>query len=179
VVVRIRVVLEEDLAQPLGLAGEAARLVLDQPRVAVPVGVIDVEVPVLRVVRAEREPEHALLAVVEDERPDVEERTRAQMPPDDDADATHLLDDVEVVRLVRRRSHHHGLGQAARNPDDAQLAPLGAVARTEREPDGKHERGKRNGGEDDASHWGYLFSRTRRSSSSLPGSRIASTWSPG
>src|SRR5262249_25650081 len=72
VVVRIRVVLEEDLAQPLGLAREAARLVFDQPRVAVPVGVVDVEVPVLRVVRAECEPEHALLAVVEDERPDVE-----------------------------------------------------------------------------------------------------------
>ena len=36
----------------------------------------------------------------------------------------------------------------------------------------------RSGGKGDASHLRYFLSRTRRSSSSLPGSRIASTWSP-
>src|SRR4029077_21156127 len=44
VVVRIRVVLEEDLPQLPRLAREAARLVLDDARVAVAIRVVDVEV---------------------------------------------------------------------------------------------------------------------------------------
>ena len=69
-----------------------------------------------------------------------------------------------------------GSVEAARDADDAQLAALRASARAQRD-DGR-ERGERNSGEGDAAHLGYFFSRTRRSSSSLPGSRIASTWSP-
>ena len=142
VVVFVRIVLEEDLAQLPRPARQPARLVLDDPRVAVAVGVVDVEVPVLRVLRAEREPEESLLAVVEDERADVEERTGAQPSADDDAHPADLLGDVDVVRLVPRSRHRDRLREAARDADDAQLAPLRAAAGAQR--DNGRERGERN-----------------------------------
>src|SRR5205823_2333128 len=56
-----------DRASPVGA-------VLDDARVAVPVGVVDVEEPVLRVAGVEGDREKPLLPAAQDEAPDVEER---------------------------------------------------------------------------------------------------------
>ena len=71
---------------------------------------------------------------------------------------------VTTTGSVRSLGHAH----------DAQLGARRLAVRAQRDERG--DGGERNGYEGDAAHSvRHFFSRTRRSSSSLPGSRIAST----
>ena len=81
----------------------SARPILDDPRVAVTVRVVDVEPPVRPVLRVERKPEETLLAARLDASTDVEKRLRANAAGGDDADPPGLLDDVQAAGFARRR----------------------------------------------------------------------------
>src|SRR5206468_6054724 len=74
VVVRIGLPDEQQLPRAVEERAAPARTKLDDTRVAVPVGVVDVDAVVARVVRAERDGQQSALASARDARPDVEER---------------------------------------------------------------------------------------------------------
>ena len=86
---------EEQLPGARRQRSRAVRAVAHDARVAVPVRVVDDELPARRVVRGEREPEQALLAA----RTTCERTSRNgcawSLPGLDDADEPALLDDVE------------------------------------------------------------------------------------
>ena len=103
VVVGIRLLDAEDLLRAARQGAAVRGAVAHDPRRAVALGgVVDVERPVARVARREREPEEPLLAAGDDERADVEERCRTHAPPLDDTNAPGLLDDVQAARLAGR-----------------------------------------------------------------------------
>jgi hypothetical protein len=120
VVVRVRVVEEQQLPHaPDRLL--TVRAVLDDPRVAPVVGVLDVEEPVLRVARVERKPEQALLAARGDLAVDVEERPCAHAPVLEDDDLAVLEHDVDATPLATRSDHLKRGVEPRRDPDDSQL----------------------------------------------------------
>ncbi len=131
VVVRIGIPLEEELTNLHWRARQAARAVPHDPRVPVPVGVVHIEAAIGRVARVERDREQPLLATVQNEPSDVEERTSAKPPTNDDANPPRLLDDIDVVLLVPRRGHIDRLVEPAGDVHEPQLAPLRATCRTE------------------------------------------------
>jgi hypothetical protein len=114
VVVRIRLLDEQQLPRAGEQRPPAARAKLDHPCVAVQVGVVDVEAVVERVLRAERNRQQPTLATARDARPDVEEGSR-DSATDEIANPPGLLDDVETLRLaggecdVRRRVEPRGI----------------------------------------------------------------------
>jgi hypothetical protein len=95
------------------------------PRVPVPVGVVDVDLVVARVVRVERDREQALLAAAHDARAHVEERRSAHPPVHEHADQALLLDDVEPVRLAPGRRDVEGAGEPGGDEPQAELRALG------------------------------------------------------
>ena len=80
-----------------GSASRAVRPVPHDPRVAVPVRVVDDELAARRIVGREREPEQPLLPARRDEPADVEERLGSNLAALDDPDEARLLDDVELI----------------------------------------------------------------------------------
>ena len=102
VVIGVRLLDEEELPGARGDRPAVARSELDHARVAVPIGVVDVEAVVLRIRGTERDGEQPALAAARDARADVEERP-GDAPADEVPDAPGLLDDVEPVRLRCRR----------------------------------------------------------------------------
>jgi hypothetical protein len=83
----------------------SVRAVLDDPRVAPKIRVVDVEEVVLRVVRVERDRQEPPLAAARDLRAHVQERRLPKVSVLDDADQPGLLDDVDAVGLARRGGH--------------------------------------------------------------------------
>ncbi len=84
--------------------------------------VVDVEVPVRDIARIEREAEQALLlvpAVVRrrGDRGDVEEGSREERVPLDDADRSVLLQDEDARGVVRRRRYEEGPAEAGGDED--------------------------------------------------------------
>src|SRR5919198_1153037 len=102
VVVRVRLRDEEDLTRARRNCLASARSVLDEARVAVQIGVVDVEAVVGLVRRAERDREQPALTAAGDSTADVE-KGPAQSSVDEVTDAPDLLDDVEAPRLGRCR----------------------------------------------------------------------------
>ena len=138
VVVVVRLVDEEQLlgAREDGLAARGAKL--DDPGVAVPVGVVHVEETRLRVVRVKRHREEPLLAAALDAVADVEERRRAALPVHEHLDHARLLDDVDVPGLGRGRRQVDRRVEAAR--EDAEGGLVARVAREGgRDRDGSDE----------------------------------------
>src|SRR6185437_13143015 len=156
-------------------------------RVPIHIGVRDVEQVVRGVLRTERHRQQALFAAAHDEAPDVEERAR-DLAVANDADGAGLLDDVERVGIAWRGGHvdrgvepaqvgservgRRHLLQLVPNvrvvvPREGQLQVAAVEVHGKKgdyyAPDGEGHQRRR---------------RTRRSSSSFPDSRIASTWSP-
>ncbi len=74
------------------------RAVANDARVAVPIGVVDDELPACGVVGGEREPEKALLPARSDLRAEIEKRLCEDLAVLDDADQAALLDHVEQAR---------------------------------------------------------------------------------
>ena len=124
VVVRREVLDEEQLLGRAGNRRRPVRAVLDDARVAVSVGVVDVEAVCRRVVRRERDREETLLAAAHDEGADVEERRRPDLPALEHEDPPRLLDDVEPPRLARRRRCVHRRREVG-NAYDAQRVAAG------------------------------------------------------
>jgi hypothetical protein len=75
---------------------------LDDARVAVQVGVVDVEEVVAPVGGVEGDRKQAALAAALDPAADVEERRRAQLSAGEHPDRAGLLHDVDVARLAGR-----------------------------------------------------------------------------
>src|SRR5436190_15822728 len=113
VMVPVRLLHEQQPARARDDRLAVPRAELDDARVAVQVGVVDVEAMVLLVARAERHREQPTFAPARDARADVEERP-GDAPADEVPDAARLLDDVEAVRLGRRRRDVRRRVEAAR-----------------------------------------------------------------
>ena len=96
---------------------DAVRAVLDDVRVAVSIGVVDVEAVGLGVVRVERHREQPLLAAAQDDRADVEERRAPRLAGLEHDDPAGLLDDVQASRLTRGRGRVHRRLEVG-DPDD-------------------------------------------------------------
>src|SRR4029079_8896768 len=159
----------------VGQADAAVRAELVHAHVAAEVVEVDEEAVVLRVVGVERHREQPLLAAEGDAVADVEERLGLQLAVDEHADHAGLLDDVELRRLAARLRDVHGVVEPARDRAQAHLlhGRRGALAAR-----GTRQR-HRDQDEQDPREAHHVLSRTLRNSSSLPGCRIASTWSPG
>ena len=135
VVVRREVLDEDELLRGGRERGGPVRAVLDDPRVAVRVGVVDVEPVGLRIGGVECDGEQSLLPSAAHRRPDVEERRRADTPVREHEDPAGLLDDVEPARLAGSRG---GVDRRAevRDADEVQRS---TVAACDRRNDGEHE----------------------------------------
>ena len=117
--------LEEDLARACrvrAVGGRAA--VLDDPRVAAGVGVVDVEAAAARVVGREGHREQALLAARDDLVADVEERGGELAPAAHHADRATLLDDEDPPPVAGRGGHVQRVVEA---PDRDEPQPPGAA----------------------------------------------------
>ena len=111
VVVRERLVHEQQL--PCRTEPRSARVgaKLDDARVAAPVGVVDVEAAVLCVVRVKRHREQALLGAVGADSP-ANVHEQAPLPLLEHEDPARLLDDVDPGRLRRRRRQRRRAGRS-------------------------------------------------------------------
>ena len=134
---------EELLLRTTAIAVGPVRAVLHDVRVAVAVGVVDVEAVRRRVGRVEGHREQALLAAALDHGADVEERRGRTFPFWSTTNPAGLLDDVEVARLALHRRRVHGALELAdlhqTSPCPAGRSPRGG--RPRREHDGDGERG--------------------------------------
>src|SRR4029453_10530488 len=136
------------------------------------------EAVVLGVARVERHREQALLAAAPDPAADVQERPRLQPAVHDDSDDAVLLDDVQLPGLAPKPGHVDRRVETGDERAHAQLLPLRLRRRGALAAGGAGQR--HSGNRDDRSEPAHqLLSRTLRNSSSLPGCRIANTWSPG
>ena len=137
----------------VALAGQRlrpVRAVADDPRVAVPVGVVDHELVAGGVVRSEREPEQALLAAGLGQRAHVEERLRLDLPRLDDADEAALLDDVDDATRAAGRRHLDRAREPGGERHEAQRRRLSRRRGGARNDDeGEREN---DGGDDGAAH---------------------------
>src|SRR5215217_7620265 len=169
-----------DAEQRLGRRGQADGAVgaeLVDAHVSGVVVEVDEEAMVPRVPRVERDRQQPLLASAADPAADVEERLRAQPPVHHDADHARLLDDVQLPRFAARLRHVDRRVEAGDERAQAQLLALLLGRRGALAAGGARQRHRDDRGDDpERSH--QLLSKTLRSSSSLPGCRIASTWSP-
>src|SRR5512132_1367995 len=170
-----------DPQQRFGRAGQADGAVgaeLEDAHVAAPVVEIDEEPVVLRVVRVERDREQALLAATPHDPADVQERLRAQLAVLKHEDQARLLDHVELPGLAARRADEDRLVQAGcERPETHLFLALGrSRAGLAAGSTGQRHREER---EQDPERAHHFLRRTLRNSSSLPGWRIAKTWSPG
>src|SRR5581483_448344 len=148
----------------------AARAVLDDPLVAVRVRIEDEEAVVPRVAGVEDDRKQPLLAAARDLAAKVEERPRLEAAALDDPDRPRLLDDVQPLRLRRDAGDVGRRREAGEQQRRLRRGRGRLLARGDRDRAG-------DGGEA-GEHAGQVLKRTRRSSSSLPGGRIASTWWP-
>ena len=125
VVVRERLVHEQQLASRAEPRPAPVRAKLDHARVAARVRVVDVEAAVLPVARVKGHRQQALLGAVGAD-PPANVHEQPPLPLLEHEDPARLLDDVELGRLGRRRGHVDRLVEAAGDPDDAQLLSLRA-----------------------------------------------------
>jgi hypothetical protein len=107
VVVRVRLVDEENLSRTREDGAIVARPELDDACVAVSVRVVDVEEPVPRVRRAECNGEKTALAAAADAGADVEQRS-GNPAAEDVTDPAGLLDDVKTIWLTRSTATNVG-----------------------------------------------------------------------
>ena len=125
VVVGLGLLLGEQLARRARVRPVLARAaVLDDPRVALQVGVVDVEAPAGGVVGREGHRQQAALAARRRSCARVEERLRELAAAAHDADAPALLDDEHAPGVAGRRGHVERAVEAP-EPDEADAAPDG------------------------------------------------------
>ncbi len=122
-VIRVRLVDQEELPHPKRRAPVGAGPVLGHDGVAVEVHVVDEEPPVLLVIGMERDREQPALAAELHQAADVQERLGLDAPVRDQLDATDLLDHVETSPLAGGVRDVHGSGEALGDPDETQVQP--------------------------------------------------------
>ena len=131
----------------------AARAVLGDDRVPAPRRVVDVEEPVRREPRVERDREQAPLSAGEHLRADVEERRR-RLAGDAD-DPARLLDDVDRASLGARRRDVHRCVEAPTCASRRAFVAAGGRAGRQRGDEDDHgspDRTQRSAGPEDVEH---------------------------